>query len=286
MLDVLSRFDAATAVTATPTPGRWAARVDPDFSVGGRTNGGYLLALATRAALAEVEANGGRHLDPLAVSGAFVAVAPPGQVEVAVDVLRSGRGSSVLRTTVRSADGTPYLDATVTCGTLPAAGSGHRYDAVAPVDLPAEEQCIRLPTDGPGFEVALMGKVAQRLDPACLGWVDGAPSGAGELRGWVRFDDSREPDALALLLAADCLPPATFDLGLGGWVPTLQLSVWLRAHPVPGPLRVRQRARVLDDGTGGRSATVDETCDVWDADGTLVATGHQLAALLLPRSGS
>jgi hypothetical protein len=62
--------------------------------------------------------------------------------------------------------------------------------------------------------------------------------------------------------------------------------VWLRAHPVPGPLRVRQRARVLDDGTGGRSATVDETCDVWDADGTLVATGHQLAALLLPRSGS
>ena len=173
----------------------------------------------------------------------------------------------------------------MTCGALPAAGSAHRYEAVPPVPLPPPERdCPRLPTQAPSFEVLLMAELSQRLDPACLGWTTGHPSGGGESRGWVRFDDGRPADALSLVLIADCLPPATFDLGLAGWVPTLSLSVFLRAHPVPGPLRVRQTARVLDDGTasGGRTATIDEICDVWDDAGTLVATGHQLAGLRLP----
>lgn len=289
------RFDDATAVSPTDVPGRWSASVDPDFSIAGRTNGGYLLAVATAAALAEVDAGGGQHLDPVATSGAFLTVAPPGPVAVDVEVLRTGRGLSVLRSTVRAPgsadgagrdpDGDSYLSATVTCGVLPDSAAGHQHDAVPPVGLPPEEACVRLPVQAPGFEVPLMGVLAERLDPACLGWVQGAPSGAGELRGWVRFDDDRPVDALSLVLAADCLPPATFDLGLAGWVPTLQLSVWLRALPSPGPLQVRQVARVVDDGSasGGRTAMVDETCDVWDAAGTLVATGHQLAALRLPR---
>jgi len=235
-----------------------------------------------------VDAGGGQHLDPLAVTGAFAAVAPPGPVVLDTQVLRSGRSTSVIRVDVRGAgddgdDDAVYVSATVTCGLLPAAGTGHRHDGVPPVQLPPEEQCVRLPVQGPGFQVPLMGELAERLDPAVLGWTQGRPSGGNELRGWVRFDDDRPADALALVLAADCLPPATFELGITGWVPTLQLSVWLRAQPAPGPLRVRQVARVVDDGSasGGRSATVDETCDVWGADGTLVATGHQLAALRL-----
>jgi hypothetical protein len=284
------RFDRATAVTAEAAPGVWAATVDPSFSVGGRTNGGYLLAVATRAALAEAEAAGGQHLDPVAVSGAFVAVAPPGPVQIVAEVLRAGRGSTVVRAAVRSAAGAParYLEATVTFGTLPEAADDldpaeHLHDLVPTVDLPPEEECVRLPTQGPGFEVALMGEMSERLDPASLGWTRGQPSGVGELRGWVRFDDDRPVDPLALVLAADCLPPATFDLGLTGWVPTMHLSVWLRARPAPGPLRVRQLARVVAGGsTDSRNGTVDEVCDIWDASGSLVATGHQLAGLRLP----
>src|SRR6185369_598975 len=73
------------------------------------------------------------------------------------------------------------------------------------------------------------------------GWAVGKPSGRGELRGWLRFDDGREPDTLALLTAVDALPPATFDLGVTGWVPTLELSCHVRAAPAPGALAVRQR---------------------------------------------
>ncbi|MFC5998961.1 thioesterase family protein [Quadrisphaera sp. GCM10027208] len=278
------RFDAATAVTATGVPGRWRCAVDPEWTIGGRPNGGYLLALATRAALAEVDARGGEHLDPLAVSGAYLAVAPAGPLDVDVEVLRTGRGTSVLRATVHAPqDDEAYVAVTLTCGTLPAAGRGHRHDAVPPVALPPLERCVRLPAGTKDYEAPLLGQVAEHVDPDCLGWVTGPPSGRGELRGYLTFDDGRPPDALALLLAADALPPATFDLGLTGWVPTLQLSVWLRAHPAPGPLAVRQRVRVVDDGSasGGRSATVDETCDVWDSTGALVATGHQLASLRL-----
>jgi hypothetical protein len=129
---------------------------------------------------------------------------------------------------------------------------------------------------GPGFEVPLLAVVAERLDPATMGWAVGKPSGAGELRGWLRFDDGREPDPLALLAVVDALPPATFDLGVIGWVPTLALTAHVRAVPAPGALMVRQRARHV---AGGR---VDEECDVWDSTGRLVATGHQLAGVRHP----
>lgn len=280
------RFDQAVAVRRSAAAGTWDADVSPTFSVGGRTNGGYLLALATQAALAQVESAGGAHVEPLAVTGTFVTSAPAGPVQVDVEPLREGRGSSVLRARVRGPGGEPHLEASITCGRLPLPGAAHHYDAVPLPPVPAPEQCVRLSTHGPGFEVLLMGELRQELDPATLGWVQGRPSGGGELRGWVSFDDDRPVDALALVLIADAVPPASFDLGLSGWVPTMQLSVFVRSHPAPGPVLVRQTARIVSagTGTGARSATLDETCDVWDSTGHLVATGHQLAALRLPPS--
>src|SRR6266542_1292124 len=59
-------FDVATAVV--PAGDGFTASVDPGWTIGSRPNGGYLLALATRAALA---VTGQPH--PLAVSAHFVA---------------------------------------------------------------------------------------------------------------------------------------------------------------------------------------------------------------------
>src|SRR5215218_8995040 len=64
-------FDLATAVRGGPE--RWSAEVDPGWTVAGRPNGGYLLALVTRAALAVA---GQPH--PLAVSAHFLAPSDPG----------------------------------------------------------------------------------------------------------------------------------------------------------------------------------------------------------------
>jgi hypothetical protein len=269
-------LDRATAVQLIG-PGRFAADVHPEWSIAGRTNGGYLLALMARAAEAHQDGASlpaGRRPAPVAATASYLSPTPAGPAELAVTTLRSGRTSSVQRVQLH-AEGEQRAEALVTLGALHEDAAPH-HDGVEPMTLPPIEDCVRLTVEGPGFTVPLMGVVAQHLDPACLGWLRGAPSGAGELRGWLTLDDGRPADPMSLLLAVDALPPATFDLGLGGWVPTLQLSAWVRAVPAPGPLRVRQRARLVEDGM------VDETCDVWDARGRLVATGHQLAGVRMP----
>ena len=263
-------FDAATEVTPAGD-GRYQAFLDEQWSIAGKLNGGYLLAVAARAALAEA---GDGHEHPLATTAAFAAPAPAGPALVVVEPLRLGRGTSVLRARLASPDGgTAYMESLVTAGRI---ADG---EAVVPApsvpDLPAEEECPRLPTHAGAFPVPIAGLVAVRLDPATAGFGRGRPSGAGELRAWARFDDGRDPDPLGLITVADALPPPSFDVpGLQfGWTPTLQYSVFVRGAPAPGPLRVRTVARSI---TGG---AMDETCDVWDATGRHVAVAHQLAAV-------
>jgi hypothetical protein len=65
-------------------------------------------------------------------------------------------------------------------------------------------------------------------------------------------------------------------IGSSGWVPTLQMSTYLRAHPAPGWLGIRIAANVVAEGT------VDETCVVWDSRGQVVAQATQLARLRFP----
>jgi acyl-CoA thioesterase len=96
------------------------------------------------------------------------------------------------------------------------------------------------------------------------------------IHAWARLADGREPDTLALGLFADALPPVVFNAGLPlSWVPTLELTVHVRARPAPGWVRIAGRTRLLAGGY------LDEEADVWDADGRLVATARQLA--LAPR---
>lgn len=89
--------------------------------------------------------------------------------------------------------------------------------------------------------------------------------------------DGREPDPVMLLLAVDALPPVTFDLGLSGWVPTLELTAHVRAVPASGWLRVTHATR---NHAGG---LLEEDCEVWDSAGRLVAQSRQLARA--PRVG-
>jgi Thioesterase-like superfamily len=263
-------FDAATRVTRAGE-GRYQAFLDEQWSIGGRLNGGYLLAVMTRAVLAEA---GEGHEHPLAVTGAFAAAAQAGPALVTVEPLRLGRGTSVLRARLGPPDGgTASVEALVTAGRI-ADGAPVLPGPPRP-DLPPEESCPRAQVDTGPMHVPLLGQLAERLDPATAGFAVGRPSGGGELRAWVRFDDGREPDLLALVMIADALPPPSFDVpGLAlGWVPTLQYSVYLRAMPAPGPLTVRTVARSIGGGA------VDESCDVWDATGRLVAVSSQLAAV-------
>jgi acyl-coenzyme A thioesterase PaaI-like protein len=274
--EALSTFDAATAVEPVGD-GVFSTQLDPEWQVAGHLNGGYLFAVATRAALqvagaAHPHPAGAAHPHPIAASALFASVPEPGPAEVRVSVLRWGRNTVQTQASLYS-NSTLCVQTLVLCGTV----EGDVWsDSVAAPDLPREADCFRLPTTGPGFEVPMMGVVTERLDPATLGWVSGRPSGQGEIRGWVRFEDGRPADPLSLLMIIDCLPPSTFELGIMGWAPTLELTCHVLGDPAEGPLMLRQRTRHV---AGGRA---NQVCDIWDSTGRLVATGQQLNGVRTP----
>ncbi len=257
-------FDLATAVRGGPE--RWTAEVDPGWTVAGRPNGGYVLAMVTRAAM---EAAGQPH--PLAVSGHFLSPADPGPAELEVRRLRAGRSLSTTRVTLAQA-GRPRLEALVTAGRLdPEAAPGWRR-ATGPAGLAPVEECVPARPELPGgVRVNLLDHLDLRIDPATAGWVAGRPGGRLEVRAWVRFSDGRAADPLALLQVVDALPPSSFDLGLPGWAPTVELTVYVRGLPAPGWLACVVRGQLWQDGW------FDEEAEVWDSAGRLVAQSFQLA---------
>jgi acyl-CoA thioesterase len=264
-------FDLATAVRGGP--GSWTARIDPGWTVGDRPNGGYLLALATRAALGAVD-----HPHPLAVSGQFLAPPAVGPAELEVVPLRAGRSLSTARVTLAQ-DGRPLLVALVGAGELDAGAAPDWQRPVGPPALPPVEQCVRGRPEAPGrIRANILDHLDVRLDPATTGSFAGRPSGRLEMRGWVRFHDGRPPDPLALLQAVDALPPTSFELGIPAWAPTVELTVYLRGLPAPGWLACVARGQLWRDGW------FDEDAEVWDAAGRLVAQGRQLAGAR-PRPG-
>jgi acyl-CoA thioesterase len=264
-------FDLATAVHGGP--GSWTATVDPGWTIGDRPNGGYLLALAARAALGAVD-----HPHPLAVSGQFLAPPAVGPAELEVVPLRAGRSLSTARVTLAQ-DGRPLLAALVGAGELGAGGTPEWQRAAGPPELPPVERCVRGSPEVPGrIRANILDHLDVRLDPATAGSFGGHPGGRLEMRGWVRFQDGRPPDPLALLQAVDALPPSSFELGIPAWAPTVELTVYLRGLPAAGWLACVVRGQLWRDGW------FDEDAEAWDASGRLVAQGRQLAGAR-PRPG-
>ncbi|MBX6767645.1 MAG: thioesterase family protein [Actinomadura rubrobrunea] len=266
-------FSAATAVRPrNEADGEFDAELDAQWSVGGKLHGGYVLAIMARAA---ARVSTPEHPHPTAVSAAFVAPPEPGPVAIRVETLREGRTVSQLRVRMTQ-DDRPMVEALISQGRLDDADPW--WSGPAPVELPDRQDCVRVPKQAPGagFTVSLMEVVEEHLDPDVLGYVSGTPSRRGLVQGWQRLADGSDWDPLSLLVALDMVPPASFDLGLSGWAPTIQLTAYIRRLPAPGPVRVRMQATDV----GGQR--MNEVVDVWDGKGRLVAQGTQLAAVRTP----
>ncbi len=277
---VVAEFDEATAVTRLPRSDHaYEADLHPTWTVGGKPNGGYLLAILARAAVDTVTAAGHDHRDPLSASASYVQAPMPGPATVVTQVDRLGRSVSQVRASLVQ-DGRVHADASFVLGRLDPLAEPLWTDGY-PVELPPMEDCARMRA-GPGaaLTLSIMDAVEVRPDPRATGIRGDGPSGVAQIGAWVQFADRRPVDPLSLLYFADALPPATFELGSSGWVPTLQLTVYVRAIPSPGPLRARQRARLVEGGL------CDEVCEIWDRRGRLVAQATQLARVRFPGASS
>ncbi|MDQ6648986.1 MAG: thioesterase family protein, partial [Actinomycetota bacterium] len=136
------------------------------------------------------------------------------------------------------------------------------------------EDCVGATPRFPGgTTVNIIERFDLRLDPPSAGWALGKPSGEAVTRGWLRFADNRPVDSLALLLIGDVFPPTAFNLGLMGWVPTIEMTVHVRGVPAPGWLRMVVSTRNVAGGY------LEEDAEIWDPEDRLVAQSRQLARL-------
>lgn len=278
-----SEFDRGIALRPRPSdprgPGVYDGHLDAGWQVGAGINGGLLLAVAGNALKQTFLADA--HPDPVSLSGYYLSASRSGPAVLDTDVVRRGRTMSTGQVSLLQPEGDGSLvervRALATYGDLDEMPDDVHTTAIPP-DLPSPEECIGTDLAPADFRAnaSLLDRFDLRLDPACVGWALGKPSGRGVLSGWLRLADGREPDPLMLLLAVDALPPVTFDLGLPGWAPTIELTVHLRARPAPGWLRV---VHSTSNFAGG---FLEEDAEVWDSTGRLVAQSRQLARA--PRS--
>ncbi|MEU2163388.1 thioesterase family protein [Streptomyces chengbuensis] len=275
-----SEFDRDTAVTLRDpgVPGVYDAELSAGWTIISAVNGGYLLALLGRA-LGEALP----HPDPFTVSAHYLSPSEPGPAVIRTETIRTGRtlstGQASLFQYAEDGSEVERIRVLATYGDLDALPDDVRTTARPPA-IPAYQDCLG-PSDGPAPAIPGSSAITERLniklDPATVGWAVGMPSGRGEMRGWFGLADGRDADPLSLLLTVDALPPTSFELGLKGWTPTVELTTHIRCRPAPGPLRVSISTRNLAGGF------LEEDAEVWDSADRLVAQSRQLAKAPLAR---
>jgi acyl-CoA thioesterase len=279
-------FDTAMELTMLEggdgTSARFGGRFGDGWMIGNGVNGGVVMSLAATAlqrVLDPVDASGG-HADPVAFSGYFLTPCAPGDVVVQTSVVRSGRTLSTGQVSVSQpgAEGglVERMRALASFGDLDESAEPLR--SAEPPEMPPPDRCLSSDQAPPDFlrAASLLQRLDLRIDPGTAGWAVGRPSGTGEMRGWLRFTDEREPDALSLLFALDALPPVAFDLGLLGWTPTLEFTGHVRGKPAPGWLQVALSSENLAGGL------MEEDARVWDSTGRFVAQSRQLCGVRVP----
>jgi acyl-CoA thioesterase len=262
-------FDADTALEPDGEGG-WRAWAPDHWFVGRGPNGGFLAALAARAAESAAE----RPLRSLTLH--FIAAPAVGPLEVGVALEREGRSYSAASVRIHQG-GRPVTLALATLGRLAADGAAWDF-AAAPSPIPLE-QTGQLPFDQAGIPAFLRNYDLRWA----LGSQPGVRNGVPETGGWIRTTEPRALDAPLVAAMTDAWAPVAFAaLGRAVGAPTLDLTIHIRrALPRPG--------MAPEDYVLGRfhsrlavAGVWEEDGELWTPDGELIAQSRQLALVREP----
>ncbi len=261
-------FDQDTTVERLG-PGEFATHLSDRWNIGAMSNGGYVLAVVLAGVRQTLEAP-----DPLSVTAHYLRPSTPGPARVLVEVVKLGRQYSTVCGRLLQ-NGKETVRVLATYGDLEAQSGPVHVFGRAP-DLPPRQPSAT-PASGTalGFVPSAAASFAQRFEirPARTVFDALGPGEHPELAGWLRFADGRRPDVHALPLIADAFPPVVFRVLPQAWVPTIELTVHVRARPVSEWLRCVFRTRFIFGGL------LEEDGEIWDDNGTLLALSRQLAAV-------
>lgn len=252
--------------------------IHPGWDILGNANGGYLMALAARA-MSRVTARP----DCFTITAHYLSPAPVSAARIDVRPVRSGRRFATATASLFLTDepggdgGREALRVMATMGDLSTDPGGPTKMTAGCPDITPWDDCPVIAETTINEFAFIHGRLGTRIDPRDGVFRNGTPSGTGTMRGWFAFRDDRPIDSLALLLACDAFPPAAFNLDMPtNWVPTVELTVHVRAIPAPGPVACFFRTRFVQNGL------LEADGEVWDSRGVLVAQSRQLA--LAPRA--
>ncbi len=260
----MSQFSRETAI-ARLDDGLWRGELHSSWCIGTVPNGGYVLAVAGRVLREALP-----HKDPLTVNAFYLAPTAPGPIDCRVELLRAGRNTS--QAEVKMYQGGELKVQVTAAYTSLDTLQGASWSLHERPRYPQWNECQ--------LNINKAVEFRQRVEIRFIDDPDifrgGKPDGSGEFRGWAQLRDGAAPDVISLLMFADAFPPPAFSVyGPVGWVPTIELSVQVRAQPAPGPLQVHLRSRHLTRGI------VEEDGEYWDSAGKLVAISRQSAKLRL-----
>jgi acyl-coenzyme A thioesterase PaaI-like protein len=253
------------ALRVWPRSEGWEGHVHSGWDVFGIPHGGYLAALTANAGL---QASGAS--DVLTITTHFLSKATVGPIQFEVRPLGGGRrlssylveasqeGRATMTSMLSVGDRTQLRGPTFQQRTAPDLDdrlSGPAGSAGEPFPTPRIAQLLGM-----------------RVDRESQGFAEGRVGEEAVLRAAIDPVAPTATDQLLAIVACDATPPAAWNaLGISGWVPTVELTVHVRARPAPGTLRVVASTRSVTDGL------LEEDAEVYDDAGTLVVLSRQLA---------
>lgn len=246
--------DAATNVVET--------RISAHWTINDLPNGGYLMALLANAMLHRSTKKG------LAIATAtYISRSTPGKATILLEPIAASKQFERIQARLVQ-EGRERIRAFATFMDQSPACRTNRHEADPPSVAP-REACFAIP-QMPKF--TLFDQMEVLLDPACTGWITGRLSERSLQKGWIRFRQPRAYDVLSLLLIADAFPPPVYaSMGVGAWVPTIELSINVRKLPSTQWLKCIFRTRFITCGM------LEEDGQVWDEAGELIAVSRQIA---------
>jgi len=260
-------FDADTQIEQVGDF-RYRCELGAHYNIGKVPNGGYQMSVVTKAVAAAVE-----HARPLVITGYFMNRTHAGPVFIDVEPLNSSRTTSTAMARLIQDDVETARFLTTFIDLASGNDALDHVEGAPPIDF-GRTDLMRLPTID-GVTPVILEQFHMDMDPALARAFMGQPGDTATIQGLLRFADGREPDIWCLPLVADAWPPAWFMLrGPTSWVPTLEMTVQMRAEPAPGPLSCKFTSRFATRGY------LEEDGEVWDSEGRLVALSRQTARVL------
>lgn len=232
------------------------------WSINHRPNGGYLMAVIAAA----MQTCSSKSTTPIVTAG-FIHACKPGRAVVDIQVI-SESGNFARLTASLVQNNKECVRAMGTFCSPPEQDPPCFYEQ-GPPQMASFEDSIPVP---PIPDNGLFDHIDARLDPSCTGWITGDLSDTAQIRGWLGFKKKRTLDLPALLLFSDTYPPPVFaKFGPRAWVPTIEMSVNVRALPETQHLKVVFSSRFISAGL------VEEDGELWDSNGNLIAISRQIS---------